>query len=149
MRQDSAIKKLLKKFYLYFLYIFTIKIFLKNTLLCLDSQKKERRRQISAFLAIFKADFGIFRLFPACSGRIGCRPIRPDMTDMAPILAESAQFGTNQSQFGANRAKSVRIREKKKKNRRRGRTRGQPCRTPRPASDVGAAPLVPRPCFLA
>ena len=29
----------------FFLYIFTIKIFLKNTLLCLDSQNKERRRQ--------------------------------------------------------------------------------------------------------
>ena len=41
----AAIKKLLKIFYLYFLYIFTIKIFLKNTLLCLDSQNKERRRQ--------------------------------------------------------------------------------------------------------
>ena len=38
-------KKLLKIFYLYFLYIFTIKIFLKNTLLCLDLQNKERRRQ--------------------------------------------------------------------------------------------------------
>ena len=40
-----AIKKLLKYFYLYFLYIFAIKIFLKNTLLCLDLQNKERRRQ--------------------------------------------------------------------------------------------------------
>ena len=27
------------------MYIFTIKIFLKNTLLCLDSQNKGRRRQ--------------------------------------------------------------------------------------------------------
>ena len=32
-------------FYLYFLYIFTIKIFLKNTLYVLGSQTKERRRQ--------------------------------------------------------------------------------------------------------
>ena len=39
------LKNYLKYFYLYFLYIFTIKIFLKNTLLCLDSQNKERRRQ--------------------------------------------------------------------------------------------------------
>ena len=49
VRQDSAIKKLLKIFlfifYLYFLYIFTIKIFLKNTLLCLDSQNKKRRQE--------------------------------------------------------------------------------------------------------
>ena len=35
----------LKKYYLYFLYIFTIKIFLKNTLYVLGSQNKERRRQ--------------------------------------------------------------------------------------------------------
>ena len=45
MRRGVAIKKLLKYFYLYFLYIFTIKILLKNTLLCLDSQNKERKRQ--------------------------------------------------------------------------------------------------------
>ena len=41
VRWDSAIKKLLK----IFLFIFSIKIFLKNTLLYLDSQNKERRRQ--------------------------------------------------------------------------------------------------------
>ena len=45
VRQGATIKKLLKIFLFYFLYIFTIKIFLKNTLLCLDSQNKERRRQ--------------------------------------------------------------------------------------------------------
>ena len=39
------LKNYYKYFYLYFLYIFTIKIFLKNILLCLDSQNKERRRQ--------------------------------------------------------------------------------------------------------
>ena len=39
------LKNYLKYFYLYFLYIFTIKIFLKNTLLGLDSHNKERRRQ--------------------------------------------------------------------------------------------------------
>ena len=35
----------LKNYYLYFLYIFIIKIFLKNTLYVLGSQNKERRRQ--------------------------------------------------------------------------------------------------------
>ena len=35
----------LKNYYLYFLYMFTIKIFLKNTLYVLGSQSKERRRQ--------------------------------------------------------------------------------------------------------
>ena len=68
MRRNSAIKKLLKIFLFNFLYIFTITIFLKNTILCLDSQKKERRRQVSAFPAIFKADFGRFRQVSAVSG---------------------------------------------------------------------------------
>ena len=45
MRWGLVIKKLIKYFYLYFLYIFTIKIFLKNTLYILGSQNKERRRQ--------------------------------------------------------------------------------------------------------
>ena len=39
------LKIYLKYFYLYFLYIFTIKIFLKSTLYVLPSQNKERRRQ--------------------------------------------------------------------------------------------------------
>ena len=47
-KQDvgAATKKLLKIFlFIFSIYIFTIKIFLKNTLLCLDSQNKERRWQ--------------------------------------------------------------------------------------------------------
>ena len=47
-KQDvgAATKKLLKIFlFIFSIYIFTIKIFLKNTLLCLDLQNKERRRQ--------------------------------------------------------------------------------------------------------
>ena len=128
VRRDLAIKKLLKIFLFNFLYIFTIKIFLKNTLLCLDSPKKERRRQVSAFPAIFKADFGRFRPVSA-AGRYGRYGL---------ILAESAQFGANP-------------RKKKKKNadadRRTGNCIGR--RVPRRAtSDAGAAPLVPRPCFL-
>ena len=39
------LKNYLKYSYLYFLYIFTIKIFLKSTLYVLGSQNKERRRQ--------------------------------------------------------------------------------------------------------
>ena len=100
MRRDSAIKKLLKIFLFNFLYIFTIKIFLKNTLLCLDSKKK-KKRQVSAFPAIFKADFGRFRPVSAAS-RYG------------PILAESTRFGVNRSGFGTNRVESARNREKKK-----------------------------------
>ena len=90
--RDLAIKKLLK-------------IFLKNTLLCLDSQNKERRRQethfyasevgISAVLARGKADFGLFRPFwsPADTtqyGRYG--PVR---RELKPNRRESSQVNTN------------------------------------------------------
>ena len=46
--------------------------------------------QVSNFPAIFKANFGrfwrisaYFSHFSACFGRIGSRPIRPDMADTA------------------------------------------------------------------
>ena len=96
---------------------------------------------------------GRFRPFPACSGRfsayfgrIGCRPIRPDMADTArfwPNQPDSARIEADSARIEPSRHES-----EKKKKRRRGPTCGQPRRTPRPASDAGAAPLVPRPCFL-
>ena len=52
---------------IYFLYIFTIKILLKNTLLSLihKTKKKEGKKhsemRISTVPARFKADFGLFR----------------------------------------------------------------------------------------
>ena len=98
--KTRQLKNYKKYFYLYFLYIFTIKIFLKNTLLCLDSQKKERRRQVSAFPAIFKADFGRFQHVSAISGLF--RSYRPQYGRYGPILAESAQFRANQSRFDTN-----------------------------------------------
>ena len=45
MRRGATIKKLLKIFLFIFSIIFTIKIFLKNTLYVLGSQNKEIRRQ--------------------------------------------------------------------------------------------------------
>ena len=121
--------------------------------------------QVSDFTAILKADFGRFRPVSACFGRIssiGRRPIRPiwpirpDFGRISPIRRESKPIRHESSRIGANQAKSARIKpsrresekKKKKKKPRRGPTRGQPRRTPRPASDAGAAPLVPRPCFL-
>ena len=68
-------------------------------------------------------------------------------------MADTARFWLNQPDSAWIEADSARIephrrkskkKEKRKKKRRRGPTRGQP----RPASDAGAAPLVPRPCFL-
>ena len=119
VRRNSTSKKLLKIFLFYFLYIFTIKIFLKNTLLYLDSQNKERRRQethyyasevgISTVLARFKADFG-------CFGRFGRRPIRPDMADMA-------QFWPNQLGSARIETESAWIREGKKKKKAQTRHR--------------------------
>ena len=97
--------------------------------------------QVSAFLAIFKAGFG---RFPTCIGR---RPIRPDFGRISPVRCELKSIRHELSRIGVNRVELAQIRgkKKKKKKRRRGPTRGQP----RPASDAGAAPLVPCPCFLA
>ena len=110
------LNKYYKYFYLCFLYIFTIKIFLKNTLLCPDSQNKERR--ISAVPATFKADFGLFRPFPACFDRIVRRSIRSDMADTA--------------RFWPNQPGSMRIephqRESKKKKKKKKLKRGTDAR---------------------
>ena len=98
--------------------------------------------QVSDFPAILKADFGLFRPFSGL--------YRPpaDMADMA----NTARFWPNQPDSARIEANSARIephqRESEKKKPRRSPTRGQPRRTPRPASDAGAAPLVPRPCIL-
>ena len=107
--------------------------------------------QVSDFPAILKADFGLFRPFSGL--------YRPP-TDMAD-MADTARFWPNQPDSARIEADSARIephrRESEKKKPRRSPTRGQPRRTLRPASrcvgrrgasDAGAAPLVPRPCFL-
>ena len=119
--------------------------------------------QVSDFPAILKADFGrflaCFGRFPACFGRIGSigrRPIRANMADMVDM----ARFWPNQPDSARIEADSARIephrresdKKKKKKNpdavRRAGNRVGR--RVPRRAAlDAGAAPLVPRPCFLA
>ena len=121
----------LKNYYLYFLYIFTIKIFLKNTLLCLDSPKKKKRiRQVSAFLAVS----GMFWPFPAYFGRIGRRPIQPDMDDMAQFWPNQPGLAWIEPRRHESSRVSANPRKKKKKKRKCGPTHGQPHRTPRPAS---------------
>ena len=116
--------------------------------------------QFSALTAIFKADFG---RFPACSGRIGRigrQPIRPDMADTAqfwPNQPDSVRIEADSARIEPHRRESSRVgaNPRKKKNtdavRRVGNRVGR--RVPRraasdAASDAGAAPLVPRPCFL-
>ena len=90
--------------------------------------KKERRRQVSAFPAIFKADFGCFRYVSAvfrpvsavlAAGRYdSIRPnfgwISPVRHESKPIRCESSHIGES-SRIGVNRAESARIQEKKKK----------------------------------
>ena len=116
------LKNYLKYFYLYFLYIFTIKIFLKNTLLCLDSQNKERRRQETPLRSEFRLFRWVSRPISAISGLF--RPYQPptNMIRYGLILAELARFDANRSRFGVNRATSARIKpsrcesNEKKKN---------------------------------
>ena len=115
--------------------------------------------QVSDFPAILKADFGrflaCFGRFPACFDRIGSigrRPIRTDMADMArfwPNQPDSVQIEADSARIEPHRRESEE--KKKKKNpdavRRAGNRVGR--RVPRrAASNAGAAPLVPRPCFL-
>ena len=90
--------------------------------------------QVSAFPAIFKADFGRFRrvLAVSAAGRYDpIWPIRPNFGRISPVRRELKPIRHESSRIGANRAESARIREKKK--RKRSPTRGQPCRTPHPA----------------
>ena len=159
VRRDLAIKKLLKIFLFNFLYIFTIKIFLKNTLLCLDSQKKKKKKKKASFG--FSGHFqGRFHPFPASFGRFRpvsaisaagqydpIWPIRPDFGRISPVRRKSKPIWHESSRIGANRAASARIephrRESEKKKKTQTRTDAWAT-----ASNASAAPLVPRPCFL-
>ena len=125
--------------------------------------KKERRRQVSAFPAIFKVDFGRFRHVSAifrpvsavsATGRYDLIwPIRPDFGRISPVRRKSKPIQHESSRIGANRVESVRIREKKnkkKKNANAVRHAGNHVGrhvTHLTASDAGAAPLVPCPCI--
>ena len=97
---------------------------------------------------------GVFRPFLACFSRIGRRLIWPDMADTAQLWLNqpgSARIEADSAQIELRWCESSRVGmnpRKKKKKHRRGSTHGQPRRTPRPASDAGAAPLMLRPCFL-
>ena len=108
------LKNYLKYFYLYFLYIFTIKIFLKNTLLCLDSQNKERRQEPPLRLEFrlfqqvsrpISAYFGHFR--PVSTILVAGRydsiwPKRPDSGRISPVWRESKPIRRESSRVGTN-----------------------------------------------
>ena len=82
----------------------------------------------------------MFRPFPAYISRISCRPIRPDSGRISPVWRELKLIRHKSSCIGANQAELVQIREKKKMQ-----TRTDARAT---VSYAGAAPEVPRPCFL-
>ena len=68
-----------------------------------------------AFSAIFKANFGLFRLISACFDRIGYPSIRPNMADTArfwPNQLGSARIEADLARIEPSRRES----EKKKKN---------------------------------
>ena len=71
--------------------------------------------QVSAFPAIFKANFGHFQHVLAVFRHVSAGGRYDLIWPIRSILAESARFGANRSRFGTNRAESARIREKKKK----------------------------------
>ena len=123
------LKNYLKYFYLYFLYIFTIKIFLKNTLLCLDSQNKERRRQETPLRSEFRLFRWVSRPISAISGLF--RPYQPptNMIRYGLILAELARFDANRNRFGVNRSRVSANPRKKNKSPDTAPTRRQLRRT--------------------
>ena len=99
-------------------------------------KKKEKIRQVSAFPAIFKVDFGhfsLFRPFWACFGHIGRQPIRPDMADTArfwPNQPGSAWIEADSARIKPHWRKSSRVGANPRKKKSRCRpTRGQPRRT--------------------
>ena len=70
-------------------------------------------------------------------------PIRPNFGRISPVRWESKPIWHESSQVDTNRAELARIWDKQKKKKMQTRTNAQAS-----ASDAGAAPLVPRPCFL-
>ena len=170
-----ATKKLLKIFlFIFSIYIFTIKIFLKNTLLCLDLQNKERRRQetqnkkentkeatniqnkieewqIWDVWASFKADFGYSKMI---QGRFRPFQSSADIAWFSPNRPSLARISEIRSRVGANQAELSRIHKKKNNNKAQTRHRHTGShvkrRTPRQAVlDSGVAPSQPRSCFIA
>uniref|UniRef100_A0A7N2MK81 Reverse transcriptase zinc-binding domain-containing protein n=1 Tax=Quercus lobata TaxID=97700 RepID=A0A7N2MK81_QUELO len=100
---------------------------------CECGKKKARSTsevRISAYPASFKANFGLFQLFPANFdriGRIGRRPIRPDMANTArfrPNQPDSTQIEADSARIKPRRRESSRVganlRKKKKKKTQRG-----------------------------
>ena len=121
--------------------------------------------QVSDFPAKFKADFCRFRRISAvfrpisvvsAAGRYDpIWPIWPNSGRISPVWHESKPIRHELSLVEANRAASARIKpsqreskKKKEKSSDTAPTRGQPRWTLCPASDLGAAPSQPRPCFL-
>ena len=133
----QRLKNYYKYFYLYFLYIFTIKILLKNTLLSLihKKNKEEGKKHITMPL---RWEFRLFqpnsRPISTCFYRFGRWPTQPDSGWISLVRRKSKPNRCKSSRVGTN------LRKKKKKFKRSTDTQAT-------ASDSGAAPSQPRPCF--
>ena len=156
MRGTRRLKNFEKYFYLYFLYIFTIKIFLKNTYYALIHKKSKNNASFGFSGHIqgrFRPFLAYFGRFPACFGCIGRRPIRPDMAVMArfwPNQPGLVRIEADSARIEPHRRESSRVgaypRKKIKKKCRRGPTRGQSRRTR--YSTSGAASVLYRQGFI-
>ena len=113
------LKNYLKYFYLYFLYIFTIKILLKNTLLSLIHKTKKEEGKIGPFYPL-RWEFLLFRPdsrpILACFGYFGRRLIRLDSGRISPVRRKSKPNRCELSRVSAN----LEGKKKKKKKLRRG-----------------------------
>ena len=84
--------------------------------------------------AWIKADFGLFWLFWSFQSPADTARFWLNRHELKPSWRESSRVGANL---------------RKKKSSDAAPMREQPCRTPHPVSDSGAAPFQPRPCFIA
>ena len=161
------LKNYLKYFYLYFLHIFTIKIFLKNTLLCpwFTKQRKKKARNIKKKKhthtqkkqQIFRIKLrnDKFRMFGPHSELISTVPawFKADFDLFRPFWSIStvwppvntAQFWLNRSRVSANRKKTKTKKLKCGTDAQAAASGRVKCRTPHWAASSSAA--APSQCF--
>ena len=85
----------------------------------------------------------MFRPFPAYISRIGCRPIRPNMARFWPNQPGLARIEADSAQIELHRRESSRVSANPRKKKMQTQTDARAT-----VSYAGAAPELPRPCFL-
>ena len=112
-------------------------------------QKKRKKNASFSFSGHIQGRFqrvsACFSRFPTCFGR---RPIRLKMAETArfwPNQPGSARIKADSARIEPHRRESSRVGVNPRKKKKKTQTRSDARAT---ASDIGAAPLVPRLCFL-